>query len=248
MILTSLAILLGVRLLILVLLSICLLTDRRSTDMIAEDGATTAAEGQGFASLVTLGLAEEDDALHVPTFGDTNLLSVSQAVRGGRSMIFTEVGCSLHSETSSIQAEGSLCDGLYVMKPSTLATASMAAPSKFQKTRLHHRLCHRDKDAISVLTNLVDGLWEDSNPKDPCGPCLIGKAKQKPLPKRSLKNVPDLLLSELVSMDVCGKLPVPSLSGAQYFITFIEHRSKMRWTYLLRKKESLPIQKTQGKD
>ena len=44
---------------------------------------------------------------------------------------------------------------------------------------------------------------------------------------------------ELVHSDVCGKLKNKSLSGAEYFLTFIDDKTHFTWVYTLKKKDEV---------
>ena len=233
----------------------------------AAEGSMTQTIGHGIASLDSLGLpSRSTSALHVPALGDINLLSVSSSVKGRRHMVMDEEGCELRAADGATEASGELSPaGLYVMhktprrickvassrsgvpitKALTANTASgkLFKPTSFQKARVHDRFCHRDSDAIMHLWNkkLVANIWKNTLPKDPCESCWIGKARKQPLPTSSVVSIDDIELAEILSTDICGKLPVTSIGGANYFITFIEHRSRMKFTFLLKTRSSLPI-------
>ena len=44
---------------------------------------------------------------------------------------------------------------------------------------------------------------------------------------------------EVVHSDVCGKLKNKSLSGAEYFLTFIDDKTHFTWVYTLKKKDEV---------
>ena len=51
-------------------------------------------------------------------------------------------------------------------------------------------------------------------------------------------NRSDTLIG-LVHSDVCGKMDTESLSGAQYFIIYIEDKSRCTWVYILKRKDEV---------
>lgn len=55
-------------------------------------------------------------------------------------------------------------------------------------------------------------------------PCVQGKHHRSPFPTDGSEQSKELL--ELVHSDVCGKLNVLSLSGAKYFLTFIDDKTR----------------------
>jgi transposase InsO family protein len=224
----------------------------------AAEGSQMQAKGKGLAALDSIGIpSRTSPALHVPALGSLNLLSVSHAVCGDRHMIFDENGCELRSSNGITEASGHLSnDGLYVMDPgprrrvnlrstcgNDLALTTTIKPTRFQRDRVHDRLCHRHLDAIMRLSNrdLVANLWTATNPKIDCDACHVGKARKQPFPSTSVVTIDDIEIAEILSVDICGKLPVASLGGARYFVTFIEHRSRKRFTFLLKTRQSLVL-------
>ena len=45
--------------------------------------------------------------------------------------------------------------------------------------------------------------------------------------------------TKLVHSDVCRRLEVKSISGAEYFITFIDDKSRYVWIYILKNKSEV---------
>lgn len=41
---------------------------------------------------------------------------------------------------------------------------------------------------------------------------------------------------DLVHLDICGPMPIPSLSGYMYYVIFINDLSQKTWIYLLKSK------------
>ena len=73
-------------------------------------------------------------------------------------------------------------------------------------------------------------------PKSPgsCEPCIDGKLHKKKFPIKERKRAGKPL--ELVHSDVCGKMKNKSLSGKQYFVSFIDDYSLLVWVYVLKHK------------
>lgn len=44
---------------------------------------------------------------------------------------------------------------------------------------------------------------------------------------------------DLVHSDVCGKVNCKSLSGAEYFLTFINNKTRYTWVYVLKRKSDV---------
>ena len=67
-----------------------------------------------------------------------------------------------------------------------------------------------------------------------CEHCLYGKQTLSPH-KGSISRKSEPL--QLVQSDVCGPMPVLSMGGAMYFVTFIDDFSQKVWAYPLKRKE-----------
>ena len=67
-----------------------------------------------------------------------------------------------------------------------------------------------------------------------CEYYLYGKQTMSPHKRGSLRKVEPL---QLVHSDVCGPMPIVSMGGAQYFVTFIDDFSWKVWVYSLKIKD-----------
>ena len=70
-----------------------------------------------------------------------------------------------------------------------------------------------------------------------CEPCVDGKHHRSSFPKSGSRRATKLL--EIVHSDVCGRLEAKSLSGAEYFVTFIGDKSRYVWIYILKNKSEV---------
>ncbi len=68
-----------------------------------------------------------------------------------------------------------------------------------------------------------------------CEPCMDGKHHRSSFPKSGGRRATKLL--EIVHSDICGRLEAKSLSGAEYFVTFIDDKSIYIWIYILKKQK-----------
>ena len=69
-----------------------------------------------------------------------------------------------------------------------------------------------------------------------CEHCLYGK---QALNSHSIVNKKRSELLELVHSDVCGPMPIVSMGGASYFVTFIDDFSCKVWAYPLKRKDEV---------
>ena len=66
-----------------------------------------------------------------------------------------------------------------------------------------------------------------------CEHCLYGKQNRVKFPS-SATRAKNIL--ELIHSDVFGPVPIPSLGGSLYYVSFIDDLSRNTWLYFLKKK------------
>ncbi|GJR66741.1 retrovirus-related pol polyprotein from transposon TNT 1-94 [Tanacetum coccineum] len=105
----------------------------------------------------------------------------------------------------------------------------------------HHILSHLNFGTINDLTrlDLVDGLPKFKYGKDHlCFACERGKSKKA---SHLLKLVPsDHSKLELLHMDLCGPMRVPSINGKKYILVIVDDYSRYTWVYFLHSKDETP--------
>ena len=85
---------------------------------------------------------------------------------------------------------------------------------------------------------MVEGFdYNASNDISFCEPCLKGKHQRSQLPLYSEKRKSKPL--ELIHSDVCGKISSKSLGRAEYFVTFIDDKTRYVWAYAIKKKSDV---------
>jgi transposase InsO family protein len=116
------------------------------------------------------------------------------------------------------------------------------------KKRLqHYRLGHRNHSDVARMRtrNMVknmdigddfpaETLTDISASHLSCEPCALAKGRRLPFPQRRKPHEYEVL--ERITVDTCGPLPVCSLNGERYFITFSDDRSRYKFTFLLKRK------------
>ena len=70
-----------------------------------------------------------------------------------------------------------------------------------------------------------------------CDPRVDEKHQRSSFPKSGGKRVTKL--PKIVYSDICGRLEAKSLSGAEYFVTFIDDKSRYVWIYILKNKSEV---------
>ena len=115
-----------------------------------------------------------------------------------------------------------------------------ASTDRTKESIWHRRYGHlgaRNLERI-VKEQLVDGFdYEPKKESSFCEPCVDGKRSRWPFPKTGGERSDELL--GVVHSDVCRKTEAKSLSGTEYFVTFIDDKSSFVWVYPLKHKSEV---------
>jgi len=161
-----------------------------------------------------------------------NLLSTSK-VDGGGGKIVQQNGSMriMHGErTLAVAKRGG--DGLYRLSNSKSGSATALYSKPVETAELwHRRFGHLGYDNLAKLAasgmvvgmNVPASAFVEAN-TSVCHPCVIAKQSRDPFPHSDSKSTQPL---QLVHMDVCGPLPVPSLGGTRYFATYLDDFSNL---------------------
>lgn len=85
---------------------------------------------------------------------------------------------------------------------------------------------------------LVDGFdYNSLQAINFCEPCLEGKQHRRKFPTGGGRRSDEPL--GLVHSDLCGKMNAKSLSGGEYFLTFIDDKTHYVWFYILKHKDEV---------
>lgn len=167
-----------------------------------------------------------------------NLLSVSQMVKNGNTVIFDSNGCHIINEHKQLVAKAILDNNMYKLirdNASSCFSAREAEPSK--QMLWHRRLGHAGHEKMNQLrSGLVEGMQLSTISKDLCSICLKGKQARRPFNDMGTraKN-----LLEIVHSDVCGPNETASIGGAKYFLIFLDDFSRMVFVYIVKKKSEV---------
>ena len=212
------------------------------------DGHTLEATGHGTVVLEmklpdgTTKKCNLRNVLYVPKLA-YNLLSVSKATETGKTTRFSEAGCRILDAKRKLVAAGTRVGSLYYLDCLTGCQQINAAASVCQETRgevWHRRFGHLGARNLQKLAKdkLVDGFDYDVSKKIGfCESCAEGKHHRSQFPTNGCKRSEEPL--GLVHSDVCGKMNTKSLSGAEYFLTFIDDRTRYVWMYVLKRKDQV---------
>ena len=104
----------------------------------------------------------------------------------------------------------------------------------------HQRFGHIGEANLKLMTSerLVDGLnYDVSKPVGFCESCVMGKTHRTSFPTSGRRR--GELPLQIVHSDVCGKMNTKSLSGGEFFLTFIDDYSHFTWIYILKYKHEV---------
>lgn len=88
-----------------------------------------------------------------------------------------------------------------------------------------------------MLKETVIGVPElDKEHNYVCRGCILGKYAKATFPRSDSRA--DGVLG-LIYSDICGPMSTRTLSGAEYFVTFIYDHSKKTWIYFLKTKDEV---------
>jgi hypothetical protein len=218
----------------------------RPIDVTLGDGHNLKGVGRGTVTLeidVPQGKMQKcklRDVLCVPNLS-YNLLSVSKAADAVEKAVFTKTGCELKFDRDVV-ATGKRVGELYYLncrkyqQAATVTQRSDESPEELWHRRYGH-LGLRNMKKL-VVENMVVGL--DCDMKTDigiCEPCVEGKQHRTKFPTSGGKRSNFVL--GLVHSDVCGKMSTQSLGGGEYFLTFIDDKTRHTWMYILKHKDEV---------
>lgn len=231
---------------------------------LAEEDRSIHSKAKGDIKVKTLTKDGErhiniQNVLYVPCLR-TNLLSVSQLVSSGNRVEFNTNGVKIISREGILLGEAREINDIYVLptigKTKCYLTKKTNSLEEEQprdeecshnnkectvneKMLWHKRLGHiceaymdtmKRKGAVRNLTYLP-GKLED------CEACTVGKLVQ--YPHRMLKDTTSNEALELLHMDLCGPLPVPSMGGSRYVYVIVDNYSRYTSVYFLKTKDEV---------
>lgn len=211
------------------------------------DGHELEAVGRGTVYL-TLNLPEGKtcrrklrDVLCVPRLA-YNLVSVSKVTDTGKTTKFDDTRCRIIGQGGTLLAVATKVGSLYyldcqeIVGGQRLNTAEMKPESK--ESVWHRRFGHLGVRSLQKLArdNMIDSFdFDASSDLTFCETCVGGKHHKSQFPKGTSTRSNEPL--GLIHSDICGKLNSKSLSGAEYFLTFVDDKTRYVWVYFLKHKD-----------
>ena len=203
-------------------------------------------------------LIQLHNALLVPSL-KYNLISVPALIKDGNSIWFSQDGSVILKDCNNLthtigQAIGnlyhlaphltylSLLRATFLAQPADIAGVTINTSNTMRAqdtyTLWHHRLGHPGGKTLETITKYVDGIEERDvrtmTAQKLCAGYTYAKSKRRPFPNKAT-NQDDSILHRIYS-DLCGPLPVSSVGGARYILTFIDDASRLAKIYFLKNK------------
>lgn len=166
-----------------------------------------------------------------------NLISVRRVTESGYEVVFSQGRCRIVAPNEEILMEARLNDGMYKLKArptSDIVCLTKEGSTVSENAWLwHKRLGH---PSFASMKKLICQIGNFEIPSESCKTCVLAKQVRSSYPVKGNRAC-DVL--ELIHTDVNGPLPVASLAGSKYFVTFIDDFSKKVFLYTLKLKSEV---------
>lgn len=167
----------------------------------------------------------------------TNLLSVSKITDNGYEVKFRKEDAIVTDKNNTVCLRAERIGNLYYMKNQEIANVVEA---KNDLDIWHYKMGHlneRDLKDMAKSDDIYGLSFKNELKLSPCKICITEKQTRASFPKVRNDKCTDLL--EIVHSDVCGPMRCPSNSGAKYFVTFIDEKSRWCEVYFLKQKSDV---------
>jgi hypothetical protein len=178
------------------------------------------------------------NVLYVPKLA-CNQFSVRAAVSNGNSVKFGDTKCWIRDSKGRLRGTGSLMDKLYQLdcEPVVQQHATVGAHCQNNVNLWHQRLGHVNEQQLreTVCKDLVKEVnISKTESLSFCENCAEGKMHRKPF--KSVGENHSTRKLQRVHSDVCGPMPVASIGGKRYFVTFVDDYSRCCLVYFIQNK------------
>ena len=169
-----------------------------------------------------------------------NLISVTRASQIGKVVKFTKSACYGLDKRHKVIAKATKIGDLYQLDHKVNhERVNFAQKSDTKEDIWHKRYGHLGLSNLQKLArkNLVKGFdFNVTRELTFCEACPQGKQHRTKFPSGE-RRANELLC--LVHSDVCGKMSEKSQGGTEYFLTFIDDRTRYVWVYCLQHKDQV---------
>ena len=176
------------------------------------------------------------NVLYAPNMGCT-LISISQIDQAGYSVAFQNGKCVIRNPRDQVVTQIPRSNGLYRVEETPFYALSAETLTLDELHRRHGHVAHSTLKKM-VSEGLITGVKLKNEPPTPCKPCLLAKAKKKPLPNSRTGNRATKL-GELVYSDVWGPATTRTVGHAEYYVIFVDDAKRWISIDLMRKKSEV---------
>lgn len=171
------------------------------------------------------------NVLYVPDLS-TNLISVSQLINNGKSVVFKKSNCCIYENNGELLATATLHNNMFKLNTKKETSFMMVS----DKDLWHRRLGHMNYSYMKKLRHIVGANFINSDNMEKCIVCLKGKQAKAKFESSVTSTSMKL---ELIHADLCGPMEETSLGGSRYFFTLIDDFTHKVFVYFLRNKNEV---------
>jgi hypothetical protein len=168
------------------------------------------------------------NVLYAPNMGCT-LILISQIDQDGK--------CIVRNPKNKIVAQIPRSKGLYQVEQEPIYVLSAETLSLDELHRRHGHVAHSTLKKM-VEEGIITGIRLKDKPATPCKPCLLAKAKKKPI-LNSWSGKHATKLGELVYSDVWGPAMTRTIGHVEYYVIFIDDVKRWISIDLMRRKSEV---------
>lgn len=177
-----------------------------------------------------------DKVLHVPNLS-CNLLSISKLTKDENVLVeFSAIGCVIQEQKSRrMICTAKVDDGLYIWNKNSTQGGLALSTSKEDTIMLcHRRLGH--PNFVYLKKHLLLLFRNKSISSLKCEICQFEHTRVPYPLKPHIQSQP----FSLIHSDLWRASRVKNITGARWFITFIDDHTRVCWIYLLKEKSETP--------
>lgn len=169
-----------------------------------------------------------------------NLIAGSKFDEAGAKFIGSKGKVTIFTPSGKRMFVANKSNGLYkcfpTVKSVTNPTVNLNVVKSSNFGLWHRKFCHINSKFLvnTSKNNSVRGLPQFKHSKFSCEPCKIAKARRQP--HQSINGPRSKFPLELIHSDLAGPLPVNSVNGHRYFLSFIDDFSGKVTVYPLKDK------------
>ena len=159
-----------------------------------------------------------------------NLLSVSKTTEAGKIIEFNSSDCQILDGDDKAIVVGVKKGNLYYLscqqaKVVQIHVSDARLNDKSKEFVWHQRFGHLNERKLRITVFVYDFDYSTSKQMPFCKSCVDGKLHKTPFSNKGRERAAVPL--GLVHSDVCGPMSAESLSGARYFLVFVDDKTRI---------------------